>query len=113
MKFYYVYMLLCSDETIYIGMTNSVSRRLIEHQKGNNRHCYTYLRRPLKMIFHQEFIQFQQAKDFEKKIKKWSKAKKLALADKNFDKLQELSKCKNETNFELYKENKTKNKSFN
>jgi len=50
------------------------------------------------LIFHQEFIQFYQAEMFEKKIKKWSRNKKLALANEEYDLLKDLSVCKNESN---------------
>lgn len=103
MKFYYVYMLKCSDDSIYTGLTNTIDRRLEEHRLGLNKECYTFKRRPLKLIFHQEFMQFEQAEYYEKKIKKWSRSKKLALANEDFELLKELSICKNETNSENYK----------
>lgn len=75
MKFYYVYMLRCSDESIYVGLTNSIARRLVEHQLGKKPECYTYTRRPLRMIFHQEFMQFDQAKQYERKLKSGAEVK--------------------------------------
>ncbi len=95
MKFYYVYILLCSDGLTYTGITNSISRRFEEHQKGLNKTCFTYKRRPLELIFHQEFNDVIQAIFFEKKIKKWSAKKKLALANNEFDLLQILAECRN------------------
>lgn len=70
---------------------------------GLNKESYTYDKRPLKLIFNQEFIQFEQAKDFEKKIKKCGRAKKLALANENFERIKDLSVCKNDTNSDNYK----------
>lgn len=49
------------------------------------------------MIFHQEFNDVNQAIYFEKKIKKWSSKKKLALVNDDFNRLQILSECKNFT----------------
>ncbi|PHS09790.1 MAG: hypothetical protein COA88_04255 [Kordia sp.] len=95
MKTYYIYILKCSDELLYTGVTNDISRRFDEHQRGLNKKCFTYSRRPLILIFHQEFNKIEQAISFEKKIKKWSKQKKLALANKNYDMLQVLSECRN------------------
>ena len=103
MKFYYVYLLQCSDDSIYRGMTNSIDRRLEEHRIGLNPDCYTFRKRPLKLIFHQEFIQFNQAEYYEKKIKKWSRSKKLALANEDFELLKDLSICKNDTNYKNFK----------
>ena len=97
MKLYYVYILQCSDKCLYTGITNNISRRIVEHQKGLNTSCYTYERRPVKLIFNQEFNDVNQAIYFEKKIKKWSRAKKLALSEEDFDLLQILAECKNQT----------------
>ncbi|MDD4319867.1 MAG: GIY-YIG nuclease family protein [Candidatus Peribacteraceae bacterium] len=36
---FYVYILRCSDGTYYTGVTNSVSRRLVEHNEGRNPRC--------------------------------------------------------------------------
>jgi len=96
-------MLKCSDDSIYTGLTNTIDRRLQEHRLGRNSECYTFNRRPLKLIFHQEFMQFAQAELFEKKIKKWSRRKKIALANEDFELLKDLSICKNETNSENFK----------
>ena len=97
MKTYYVYILQCSDKLTYTGVTNNISRRFEEHQKGLNKNCFTYKRRPLKLIFHQEFNDIDQAIFFEKKIKNWSAKKKYALAKGEFDLLQILSECRNES----------------
>jgi putative endonuclease len=97
MKNYFVYILLCSDKLTYTGVTNNLSRRIEEHEKGLNKDCFTYKRRPVQLIFQQEFNDVEQAIYFEKKIKKWSKQKKLALANNEFDILQILSECRNAT----------------
>lgn len=97
MKLYYVYILKCSDNLLYVGITNNIERRFEEHQEGLNKSCFTFKRRPLKLIFNQEFNDVKQAIYFEKKIKKWSSKKKLALAKGNFDMLILLSECRNAT----------------
>ncbi|NNK71038.1 MAG: GIY-YIG nuclease family protein [Flavobacteriaceae bacterium] len=97
MKQYYVYILLCSDSLTYTGITNNLSRRMEEHQKGLNKSCFTYKRRPLKLIFQQEFNDVDQAIYFEKKIKNWSGKKKIALANGDFDLLKLLAQCRNES----------------
>ena len=97
MKLYYVYVLICIGGLTYTGITNNLSRRLSEHQSGLNKNCFTYNRRPVKLIFKQEFNDVKQAIYLEKKIKKWSKKKKLALANSKFETLQILSECINVT----------------
>ncbi len=66
-----------------------MDRRLKEHHLGLNQDCYTYSRRPMELIYSQEFIQFTQAEFYEKK--------KLALVNNEFGLLKELSACRNET----------------
>ena len=97
MKTYYVYMLKCSDGLTYTGITNNISRRFEEHQNGLNKTCFTYKRRPLELIFQQEFNNVEQAIYFEKKIKKWSAKKKFALANGEYNLLQILAECRNAT----------------
>lgn len=74
-----------------------IERRLKEHNFGLNDNSYTSKRRPVKLIFHQEFMQFVQAEYFEKKIKKWSRAKKLAISNGDWDLLPLLAECRNES----------------
>ncbi|WP_273277595.1 GIY-YIG nuclease family protein [Maribacter polysiphoniae] len=97
MKPYYVYILLYSDGLTYTGITNDVARRFHEHQMGLNRTCFTFKRRPIELIFEQEFNDVVQAIYFEEKLKKWSGKKKLALANGPFDLRQILSECRNAT----------------
>lgn len=101
MYFYYVYILKCSDDSYYTGITNSFDRRYDEHQEGKYTDCYTFGRRPLTMEFCQEFNDVLQAIYFEKKIKKWTRAKKKALIVGDFDMLQILSECRNATHFKF------------
>ncbi len=51
----------------------------------------------MELIFHQEFNEVHQAIYFEKKIKKWSAHKKIALANEDFEMLQILAECRNMT----------------
>ena len=99
MKFYYVYILCCSDNSLYVGVTSDVERRLMEHNGGKYKNAYTHSRRPVTLAFYQNFTDPNQAIEFEKKIKKWSRAKKQALIDGDFDRLQSLSECRNATHY--------------
>ncbi|WP_242202565.1 GIY-YIG nuclease family protein [Aestuariivivens insulae] len=94
MKTYYVYILKCSDNTYYTGITSNLEKRLIEHQSGKHKDSYTYSRRPLHLVFYAEFTQPEIAITTEKQIKKWSRAKKEALINNEFDKLPNLAKKK-------------------
>lgn len=51
---YYFYVLLCADGSFYGGFTNNLSHRLAMHNKGKGAK-YTKTRRPVKMIYHEQF----------------------------------------------------------
>jgi putative endonuclease len=91
---YFVYILKCNDNTYYTGVTNDVQRRFLEHQNGDDVDSYTYKRRPVELVFYAEFSDIRTAIEKEKQVKKWSKAKKEALINNQFDLLPELSKKK-------------------
>ncbi|WP_242085526.1 GIY-YIG nuclease family protein [Aestuariivivens sediminis] len=92
MKIYYVYILKCSDNTYYTGITSNLEKRFMEHQSAKYKDSYTYSRRPLQLAFYAEFTNPEIAISTEKQIKKWSKAKKEALINNAFDKLPNLAK---------------------
>ncbi len=94
MKKYYVYILQCSDNTYYTGVTNNLERRLFEHKKGLHPNSYTASRRPLSLAYHCEFTEIRFAIETEKRIKKWSRLKKEALIKGDYEKLPNLSKKK-------------------
>ncbi|MEL6811547.1 MAG: GIY-YIG nuclease family protein [Bacteroidota bacterium] len=96
---YYVYILECNDGLLYTGITNNLSRRFEEHNLGTKKDTFTYKRRPVQLIFHQEFNDVLQAIFFEKKIKKWSARKKRALAEGDELLLKILSECRNATHY--------------
>jgi putative endonuclease len=103
LKILFVYILECSDNTLYVGVTNDVGRRFIEHNEGLHEDSYTFKRRPLKLVYCKQFKSPIKAIDYEKQLKGWSKAKKIALNNNDFKSLHELSKCKNATSHVNYR----------
>lgn len=89
---YYVYILKCSDNTYYTGVTNDVVRRFNEHQEGKDSNAYTFKRKPVQLVFYAEFSNIEVAIEKEKQIKKWSKNKKEALIDGKYELLPNLAK---------------------
>lgn len=87
MKSYFVYILKCGDNSYYTGFTNNIERRLIEHQTGKNKGCYTFDKRPLELMWFETFNDVLDAITTEKKIKGWSRIKKEALINADWDKL--------------------------
>ena len=91
-KKYYTYILGCADDSYYIGVTNDLERRLEEHQQGIHPESYTYSRRPIKLLYHEETRYILKAIRREKQLKRWSRKKKEALINSNLKELKNLSK---------------------
>ena len=102
MNKYYVYILKCSDNSYYTGVTNNLENRLYQHSNGLIQNCYTYKRRPFELKYFAEYEDIRNAIEIEKKIKKWSRSKKEALIVNNWDEIKELAKCRNLTNHSNY-----------
>jgi predicted GIY-YIG superfamily endonuclease len=75
---FWVYMLQCADLSYYVGHTNDLQKRVLEHQTGEL-HTYTATRRPVRVVFTQEFLSREEALTAELQIKGWSRKKKQAL----------------------------------
>lgn len=74
---YYVYILTNKSNTLYVGVTNDLERRLHEHTTKNDHFTSKY--NINKLIYYQEFDQVVDAINAEKKIKGWTRKKKIAL----------------------------------
>ena len=92
MKQYFVCILLCNDGSYYTGVTNDLERRLYEHENGIDVKSYTFKRKPLKLVFHEMFVDVNQAIAFEKQVKGWNRAKKEAIINGDWELLPKLSK---------------------
>jgi len=91
MNQYFVYILLCADNSYYTGVTNDMERRIDEHESGLNPESYTHERRPVKLVFCERFTEITQAIAFEKQIKGWTRKKKEAIINGNWELLPALS----------------------
>jgi putative endonuclease len=89
---YYVYILQCADGSYYTGVTNNVASRVAQHQEGANPTCYTFRRRPLKLMYTAHFQHVLDAIHWEKVLKRWSRKKKEAVIAGEWEKLPELAK---------------------
>jgi len=92
MKKYYVYILLCADNSYYTGITSDVIKRMEEHQSNKHIKSYTHKRQPVILKFYSEFTNVTVAIAKEKQIKKWSRAKKEALINGEYETLINLAK---------------------
>ena len=87
---YHVYMLRCSDGSCYAGNTNDLEHRLAAHERGAIE-GYTLSRRPVELVFSDQFSRRLEALHRERQIKGWSGAKKEALIKGDWDGLVGLS----------------------
>ena len=81
---YYVYMLLCSDNTLYTGITNNLDNRLKVHNDGKGAK-YTRCRLPVKYINQEVVTSKSDALKREYAIKKLDRNKKFLLIDSEFN----------------------------
>lgn len=79
-----VYILKCSDGSLYTGWTNNLERRLETHQQGRGAK-YTRARLPVKLVYFESYEEASQARKREVEIKKLSREKKLELIKKDPD----------------------------
>jgi len=79
-KMCYVYILECSDNTLYTGWTNNLEKRIETHQKGKGAK-YTKSRLPIKLVYSEEFDDKISAQKREYEIKKMERSKKLQLIE--------------------------------
>ena len=91
MKKYFVYILSCSDDSYYIGITNDVFERERQHNQGMDAKAYTFTRRPVQLVWYQDFLNPEEAIAREKQLKGWSRKKKQALINGDYDLLPKLS----------------------
>jgi len=91
MREYYVYILRCEDGSYYTGVTNDHQCRVNDHQRGYNQSAYTYKRRPVKLVYLATFTDINEAIDWEKRVKRWTRKKKEALIQGRFEDLQGLA----------------------
>ncbi len=80
---YYVYILECSDKSLYTGITTDVGRRVEEHNQGKAGAKYTSSRRPVKLVYCKKFKNRSLALKKEAEIKKLKRQEKLNLINKN------------------------------
>ena len=88
----YVYVLRCADGSYYTGTARlGLEQRVAEHNAGSY-DGYTATRRPVTLVFSQWFERITHAIAAERQIKGWSRAKKEALVQGDFESLRILAK---------------------
>lgn len=81
---YYFYILRCSDKSLYCGQINNLKRRIAEHNFDRNKSAkYLRAKKPVKLIYSEEYPTLQSAMKREWQIKRWTKAEKEALVKRD------------------------------
>lgn len=73
---YFVYIVRCSDDTLYTGITTNVDRRIDEHNGDIKGAKYTKMRRPVKLIYSAKFANRSFASKEEFRIKNLTRKEK-------------------------------------
>ena len=79
MRTYYVYILASRSRSLYVGVTNDLTRRLAEHRAGDV--AFTARYRCSRLVYVETSTDARSAIAREKQLKDWRRAKKLALVE--------------------------------
>ena len=88
---HFVYILSCSDGTLYVGSTSDLVERERVHNEGRGPK-YTAGRTPVRVVYSEAHESRAAAQNREAQLKRWSHAKKQALVDGDRDRLHALAK---------------------
>ena len=78
----YAYLLRCRDGSLYAGWTNDLAARVKAHNAGEGAK-YTRSRRPVELVYYEEFDTREEAMSREWHLKRLSRQEKLALISQN------------------------------
>lgn len=91
---FWTYMLHCRGGSFYVGHTDDLDRRIAQHESGTLA-GFTADRRPVKLVWSESFPTRLEAVEAERRLKGWSRAKKLALIRGDWNEISRLAKSKN------------------
>lgn len=80
---WYVYLLRCSDNSLYCGITKDLDRRIYDHNNTSKSAKYTRSRRPVKLVWFEKSLTRSTAQKLEYKIKKLKKIEKEMIVASN------------------------------
>lgn len=77
---FFFYIARCADNSLYCGMTNNLEKRVKEHNSKTSRSAkYLRAKKPVQLIYSEEFTNIKTALQREFEVKQWTKIKKEAL----------------------------------
>ncbi|MDF0543097.1 GIY-YIG nuclease family protein [Sphingobium sp. H39-3-25] len=88
---FWTYMLHCAGGAFYVGHTDDLERRLAQHEQ-DDLPGFTRDKRPVMLVWSETFSTRIEAMEMERRIKGWSRAKKMALIRGDWDAVSRLSR---------------------
>lgn len=80
-KPWFIYIAECKDKTLYVGVAKDVSNRINTHNTTNK--CrYTRFRKPIRLLYKEQCVNYNIARKREIEIKRFGRKKKLLLCEK-------------------------------
>ena len=92
---FWAYMLHCRGGSFYVGQTDNLDQRMAQHSTGHFP-GFTSERLPVELVWSQEFTTRFEAIEAERRIKGWSRKKKLALIRGDWDAISRYARGKEE-----------------
>ena len=86
---WFVYILRCADDSLYVGEAGDLERRLAKHSDGSAS-SFTAKRRPVRLVFSEAHATRASALKREQQLKRWTRAKKDALIADDLELLKRL-----------------------
>jgi len=86
----YMYILQCADGSFYTGSTKNLALRIEQHKNGEGAN-FTANHLPVRLVYYETFDRIDEAFKREKQIQGWSRGKKIALIQRDIEKLKQLS----------------------
>ena len=80
---WHIYMVRCSDGTLYTGITNDLKKRIEAHNSCKDGARYTRSRRPVKLVYSEQVESKSAAAKLEYQLKKLPRLKKIRLIKDN------------------------------
>ena len=88
---YYFYILRCSDDSLYCGMTSNLDKRVREHNSSSSKSAkYLRAKKPVNLVYSETYPDIKIAMNREFQVKKWTRIKKEALVKGDLELLKKL-----------------------
>lgn len=91
MKHYYVYLMASFKQSLYVGVTNNLERRIYQHKNKVHPQSFTARYNIDRLVYCETFYEIKDALAREKQIKSWGRSKKVALIEAENPRWKDLS----------------------